>query len=798
MIATSIFQEDPAGSDISLAPPGGRHAAAALFDSLIERWCSVLVALVVVTALAVSTWWVEGTLALKAIAVYVILVAVQFILDELRDPQPHSRLARLGETQPVLRRLATLQALHPMAAAWSMTGCMLVTSILFLFHLYLSTDYLHYRGESDALWLLMAFATCRVAQEGRRWHTLAALILSCACLIALEVVAGVVLIHSDWQALDPVASPVMVIVGAATAKVAWTVLLSLGLSEIARRLRGWRAAMAMLDNFSRTARSQFADSSPSRVLDDLVQRLHHAFGYPDVFVARVDPEDSAERPAITVIACAGAHAKGLQNTRLSFAQTGASHQDSIRRALKDKRAVRVDRLDHEPYRAIEQFPGTKSELVVPIWKGGIPIGVLAVMSPRRRAFSESDRAALEIAVANVGVTLQGAETAEVYRRLAARASAPDQLAQEISRQSRSWFGAPLAVVYVRDPVTGTIDGPFVDAASGILPSGVPLEESPTSVEDAIDRLDDVTLEDLPSAAIGRLSPLRSILGHGSDPGYRAKLTLTLRAPVGGDGIGIVRIFWLRCARNLAATDQRRIEEFGRAAATMLDAAFSRERGLLLERVRQLDELHAELRGTAHSIGTLGRHIQQRMDDGVATDTRGHLDNVVRMSTEIHEALGFVSKAWYQPVADDLPAALRGLREAVRYGYPWTDCVMDVPSHSCDISPALVAATRLIAERLLLDALRGCKAHRLELRLKVAAERNELQLFVSDDGVLTVAERKTLAGYRSVRRAVTNLRGWCDWVDRQEERCPIGLKLQLPLVMPSAFDNSSHIALKELG
>ncbi len=114
--------------------------------------------------------------------------------------------------------------------------------------------------------------------------------------------------------------------------------------------------------------------------------------------------------------------------------------------------LRIDDVRRDP-RYLEAFPGTRSELAVPIWVEGQVIGALDVESPQAGAFTAEDQALLEAVAELAGAAIQRARLYEQLKRMALtdpltglynRRYLNQRLSEELSRARR--YGFPLAVL----------------------------------------------------------------------------------------------------------------------------------------------------------------------------------------------------------------------------------------------------------------------------------------------------------------------------------------------------------------
>jgi signal transduction histidine kinase/DNA-binding response OmpR family regulator len=175
--------------------------------------------------------------------------------------------------------------------------------------------------------------------------------------------------------------------------------------------------------------------SRDRIFKTAVRRIQEAFRYPVVMIGVPDPETGLTR--IAAAAVPGGEKQGFGSRP---AATGI-----VGRAYREQRTILVPDVSKDPD-YLRVFPGTKSEVAVPIRSGADVVAVLNVESDAFAAFDRGEVITLETLADGIGITLRNAELFQAVERTNAKLVELDRLKSELVNIVAHDFRSPLAGV----------------------------------------------------------------------------------------------------------------------------------------------------------------------------------------------------------------------------------------------------------------------------------------------------------------------------------------------------------------
>jgi K+-sensing histidine kinase KdpD len=308
--------------------------------------------------------------------------------------------------------------------------------------------------------------------------------------------------------------------------------------------------------------------------------------------------------------------EGVRNYEMEGIKLGDSLSAEI---LRTNRAVRIGTADEAAARGTPfKIAGTESYLGVPIPAGDRAIGVFALGTHEKHAYSEADERLVTTMATAMGVALDNARVAANTRQRVAELAivnevnqavgaqlGPDAVIELVGDRVRETFGADIAYVALREESGNTIGFPYYSDNGNRKP--------PASISDA----DGWTSRILATGQPLRVGALQDGETVEPDlPGAPARSYLGVPIRVGDDSIGVLAVGSTRDEDAFDDADQQLLSTIAAGVGVAIQNAelYAETRRLLAETNQRVVELEI--------VNEVGRALASQLDFGAIVEAVG--------------------------------------------------------------------------------------------------------------------------------------------------------------------------------
>ena len=697
------------------------------FSFLVRRYSLVVWCLMVVAMLpSLSAYLIDSSNLRTLTFFYLLICSVYYSLKHAAFP-----VERFSQQ---LRTLNMRMLQHRQMWLMARLIGLLVLINYFVGYVYINTGYLN-GVHGDTLWLIFLLIPLFASRKGfvfGQFSVVVGLTIASLAFVSLYAIY-----------LSPLSIDLPHVLGV-LGKSLWLLVISLINHVLVRYLADMSANFRLLDDveYAITNAEFLKGKNEAELLNILVERISHEFGYPHVNILYREPDGR-----VRFVAAACARGKDLVAQKQLVDVSGGIVEDVLNTGKPYySNNVHRDKSQGKPYISHPSFPGTQAEFAVPlVVDGSEPIGVLDVQTHKVNSFIYQDKEILERiaghtvrALENIRASNAMSEAiASVTERLLIPDELPDVL-KEIARTAYELLRPSLVVLHEYKSWREQAS-PAVIAGEVLKPLPKAHRPSSKSIVYRLIAWGDNAYFHTDISSPPQSERDRKIFAlHHSNPGAQdfiqregIKARAIVRLSTGdGECVGLMFLNY-RMVKKFSPYEKRQILDFSRLAALAIQKARSMKYQDNYELQEELDRYHEKVASGVAAASSLLRSVE--CDPGLSEEQVNRLHQADDALMQIKQNLYFLKSTLADTTLLSISEEIEKIAHRVREAFDMPFDMEWVSDRGDDVPNATTYNVRSILKEIVLLAVNTANATRITLQGGVQAERLTLKFHFDGRG-----------------------------------------------------------------
>jgi signal transduction histidine kinase len=509
--------------------------------------------------------------------------------------------------------------------------------------------------------------------------------------------------------------------------------------------------------------------SEANYLEKALEIIKADLAYDHVNIFRLDKYNQE------LICVAGACERGKRLARENYRVNVVDQESIIGHVIQTEEIYLANDVLNDPhYLALDAFPDTRAELVVPIRVRNRLYGVLDIEVHQAEYFLPQDQKAIEILANYVGWVIDNSEQFQHIswvNRIVETIAAPiftqnhlDETLQEIADSALEELQADLVILYsydrsIRDGLSGPLYAGHLFHPELIAPTPINTDNVVFRLVEGGERIyihEDLEHANLNEDPLFKPSPRHLTTGRQTFiEREQIRSHVIIRLLNHGQCVGVLFLNF-RKPRTFTEWEKKRYYSFAHLAALAIQKMQSQQHVIQKEKAELSNLVHDMLIGDTVGLFKVLRSIDFSAENGSQERAKKGVALAMEAAEHLHHDIRWINRVLKENYSEDLKLELDKLFMLFRQVFN-VDAQVKWSGDAHLISPALSRELFIVMREALTNAVRHGKAQKIIIT--IAIKLNELSATINDDGVgFNPKLVKRMSGLLSMKYRIEELAG----------------------------------------